>query len=87
MVNTIFSEIIFSLNYHKHFETFKTILKFYLNCHSYNRIKLITKLRLGFIHLREHKFKHNFQDTPNPVCTCGITTRLLFIAYFIVKII
>ena len=24
---------------------------------------MITRLRLGFSHLREHKFKHNFQDT------------------------
>ena len=26
-------------------------------------IKLITKPRLGLSHLREHKFKHSFQDT------------------------
>ena len=35
-------------------------------------IKLITRLRLGFSHLREHKFKHNFQDTLNPLCSCSI---------------
>ena len=23
-------------------------------------------------HLREHKFKHNFQDCLNPVCSCGL---------------
>ena len=22
-------------------------------------------------HLREHKFKHNFQDNLNPICSCG----------------
>ena len=22
-------------------------------------------------HLREHKFKHSFQDTLNPICNCG----------------
>ena len=32
-------------------------------------IKLITRLRLGFSHLREHKFKHNFRDTLNPLCS------------------
>ena len=35
-------------------------------------IKLITRLRLGFSHLREHKFKHNFQNTLNPLCSCSI---------------
>ena len=35
-------------------------------------IKLITRLRLGFSPLREHKFKHNFQDTLNPLCSCRI---------------
>ena len=35
-------------------------------------IKLLTRLRVGFSHLREHKFKHNFQDTLNPLCNCGL---------------
>ena len=35
-------------------------------------IKLITRLRLGLSHLREHKFKHSFQDTLNPLCNCGM---------------
>ena len=25
----------------------------------------------GLSHLQEHKFKHNFQHTLNPSCTCG----------------
>ena len=33
-------------------------------------LKLLTRLRVGFSHLREHKFKHNFQDTLNPLCSC-----------------
>ena len=33
---------------------------------------LITRLRLGFSHLREHKFKYNFQDTLNPLCSCSV---------------
>ena len=36
-----------------------------------NGTKLITRLRLGLSHLREHKFKHSFQDTLNPLCNCG----------------
>ena len=27
--------------------------------------KLLTRLRLGFSNLREHKFRHDFQDTIN----------------------
>ena len=56
----------------------KSILKFIrpssnsiFNCHSPEGIKLITRLRLGLSHLREHKFRHNFQDTLNPICSCG----------------
>ena len=28
-------------------------------------------MRIGLSHLREHKFKHSFQDTLNPICNCG----------------
>ena len=41
------------------------------NCHSLKRIKLITRLRLDLSHLRKHKFRHNFQDTLNPIWSCG----------------
>ena len=34
-------------------------------------IKLLTRLRLGLSHLNEHKFKHDFNDTINPICICG----------------
>ena len=35
-------------------------------------IKLVTRLKLGLSHLREHKLKHSFQDTLNPLCSCGL---------------
>ena len=35
-------------------------------------LKLLTRLRVGFSHLREHKLKHNFQDTLNPLCPCSL---------------
>ena len=35
-------------------------------------IKLITRLPLDFSHLREHKFKYNFRDTLNRLCSCII---------------
>ena len=33
-------------------------------------VVLLTRLRVGLSHLREHKFKHGFQDTINPFCNC-----------------
>ena len=41
------------------------------NCLNPIGIKLITRLRLGLSHLRDHKFKHNFLDCLNPICYCG----------------
>ena len=69
----------------ENFSVFKTnILKFirpspnsvytlfiYDNLQTLFGICLITKLRLGLSHLREHKFKHGFQDMLNPLCSCG----------------
>ena len=39
------------------------------NCNNLRGVKLLTRLRLGLMHLREHKFKHGFQDTLNPICS------------------
>ena len=41
------------------------------NCHNPKGVKLLTRLRLGLSHLRDHKFKHSFQDSLNPICNCG----------------
>ena len=41
------------------------------NCHHPKGLIFLTRLRLGLSHLREHKFNHNFQDTVNPICSCG----------------
>ena len=38
-------------------------------------IKLLTRLRLGFSHLSEHKFRHNFADSLNPLCSCSLETE------------
>ena len=35
-------------------------------------LKLLTRLRVGFSHLREHIFKYNFQNTLNPLCPCAL---------------
>ena len=31
-----------------------------------------SRLRLGLSHLNEHRFRHNFQDRLNPLCSCSL---------------
>ena len=45
------------------------------NIHNPYGIKLLTRLRLGLSHLRDHKFRHCFQDTLNLLCDCGNDTE------------
>ena len=45
------------------------------NCHNCKGIKYLTRLRLGLSHLREHKFKHSFQDNLNPFCFCDLNVE------------
>ena len=42
------------------------------NIHDPHGLKLLTRLRVNFSQLREHKFRHNFRDTINPLCSCGL---------------
>ena len=56
----------------------KSILKFIrtsqkgvYNCHNPKGINLITRYRVGLIHLGKHRFKHSFQDILTPICSCG----------------
>ena len=48
-----------------------SILNFY-GCQNIMVIKLVTRLRLGLINLRENKSKHSFEDTFNPLYNCGM---------------
>ena len=34
------------------------------------RLKFLTRVRLGLNHLADHKFRHNFQDWVNLICSC-----------------
>ena len=49
--------------------------------------KFLTRLRLDFSHLKEHKFRHGFADTINPMCACRAdvetTEHFLFVVTFI----
>ena len=40
------------------------------NVYNTKGIKLLARLRVGFSHLKEHKFRHNFVDAINPFCSC-----------------
>ena len=35
-------------------------------------LKLLSRLRLNLSHLNEHKFRHNFRDQINPLCSCNL---------------
>ena len=43
--------------------------------HSFG-IKMLTRLRLGFSHLREHRSNHRFKDTLNPLCSCSVEDEI-----------
>ena len=38
-------------------------------------LKLLTRLRLEFIHLNKHRFRHNFEECVNPLCSCRLKTE------------
>ena len=40
-------------------------------------IKYLTRLRLGLSHLNEHKFRQNFQDCLNPLCSCSLEVETI----------
>ena len=40
-------------------------------------LKFLTRLRLGLSQLNKHKFKHNFQDCVNPLCSCSLEIESL----------
>ena len=69
----------------------KTLLNFkrlcrstVFNCHDPKAANLVTRLRLGLSHLREHKFKHSVQDSLNQICSCGndIETSAHFLLHY-----
>ena len=44
-------------------------------CHNPIGITYLTSLRLGFSHLRYHKFKHGFLDAIDLLCSCRTVTE------------
>ena len=51
---------------------FRPTPRSFFNCYNHKGIRLMTRLRLGLSHLREHKFNHNFQNCINPLCSCAM---------------
>ena len=84
-----------SLNTFKTFSIFKekfhnSFPKFFFDCHKLKEVKLITRLRIGLSQLKEHKFKHSFQDAINPLHNCGqdIESSTIFsstVTYLLIK--
>ena len=52
------------------------------NCYDLKWVNLLTRLRLGLSHLRDHKLKYSFQDSLNPICNCG-TDAVTIIHYLL----
>ena len=50
------------------------------NIHNLVGVKYLTRLRTGFSHLKKHEFKHNFQDSIDPMfcCSSGIERTIHF---------
>ena len=42
------------------------------NIYHPKRSKILNRMRLGFSLLREQKFRHNFADIVNPLCSCPL---------------
>ena len=38
-------------------------------------LKLLTRLRLEFSNLNEHRFRHNFEECVSPLCSCSLKTE------------
>ena len=47
------------------------------NLHNSIGLKYLTRLRLGLNHFKEHKFKQDFQDWVNPLCSCSLEIESL----------
>ena len=50
------------------------------NIHNPSDLKFLARLTLGLSHLNEHKFKHNFQDCVNSLCSCSL--EIEFVSHF-----
>ena len=54
---------------------FRLLEKIIFNIFDPEGLKLLTRLRLGFSPLNENRFRHNFQESLNALCTCSLETE------------
>ena len=45
-------------------------------------LKLLTRLGIGLSHFKEHKFKHNFHDSVDRLCSCRNKSTVDFFLHF-----
>ena len=78
------NKLIFEIRYSVSYQQFrKSLLSFFKPIYSslfpiHHPIgaKLLVRLRLGFCHMREHKFRHNFHDTLNPLGSWNLESEI-----------
>ena len=72
-----------SLRKPENIKRFKPMLKDFFNLkqkslfaiHDPAGVKLLSRLRLKFSHLNEHKFRHDFKDALSAMCDCSSETE------------
>ena len=64
----------------------RTIPNSVFNAANIFELKLLTGLRVGLSHLREHEYKHNFQDAINLFCSCSLEIEPTFHFFLPAKI-
>ena len=68
----ICSSALYYLFHSTSFKFIRPVQRKTLNINNSVGVKLLTRLCLGFSHLREHKFWHGFRDISNTLCLCSI---------------
>ena len=58
-----------------YFQFIRPTPRSFFNCYNQERIRLMTRLRLGLSHRRDHKFNHNFQNCINLLFSCGMDIK------------
>ena len=59
------------------------------NIHNPLDVEYLTRLKIGFRHLKKHKFKHKFQDSIDPMCcsSSGVVATIHFFLHCAILIL
>ena len=55
----------------------------FFSIHNSVSVKLLTRLRLQLSH--EHRFRHGFEDTISPMCSCNAETKIKSNEHFLLR--